>query len=103
MCSNARLRAVLHLRVQIRDIIVVDLMTHSESLMDIHELNDLWPMAVHSSKIDYTLLIIGLIVSIILSILLSFFCCLLCNGCWLHRRRNPHLYETVNESGWYPI
>ncbi|VDO56023.1 unnamed protein product, partial [Haemonchus placei] len=54
-------------------------------------------------QIDYTLLIIGLIVSIVLSILLSFFCCLLCNGCWLHRRRNPHLYETVNESGWYPI
>ena len=49
------------------------------------------------------MLIIGLIVSIVLSILLSFFCCLLCNGCWLHRRRNPHMYESVNENGWYPI
>ncbi|VDD88310.1 unnamed protein product [Enterobius vermicularis] len=54
-------------------------------------------------RVDYTLLIIGLIVSIILSILCSFFCCLLCNGCWLHRRRNPQLYESVNESGFYPL
>ncbi|CAJ0939596.1 unnamed protein product, partial [Mesorhabditis belari] len=56
-----------------------------------------------SFQIDYTLLLIGLIVSIVLSVLLSFFCCLLCNGCWLHRRRNPHMYETVNDSGFYPI
>ncbi|CAJ0588684.1 unnamed protein product [Cylicocyclus nassatus] len=54
-------------------------------------------------QIDYTLLVIGLIVSILLSILLSFFCCLLCNGCWLHRRRNPQMYESVHESGWYPL
>ncbi|VDK62919.1 unnamed protein product [Onchocerca ochengi] len=54
-------------------------------------------------QIDYTLLIIGLIVSIILSILCSFFCCLLCNGCWLHRRRNPQLYESVSDSGFYPL
>ncbi|CAI4222532.1 unnamed protein product [Auanema sp. JU1783] len=54
-------------------------------------------------QVDYTLLVIGLIVSIILSILCSFFCCLLCNGCWLHRRRNPQMYESVNERGWYPI
>uniref|UniRef100_A0A0K0D161 CX domain-containing protein n=1 Tax=Angiostrongylus cantonensis TaxID=6313 RepID=A0A0K0D161_ANGCA len=54
-------------------------------------------------QIDYTLLIIGLIVSVVLSVLLSFFCCLLCNGCWLHRRRNPQLYESVHESGWYPL
>ncbi|VDM64314.1 unnamed protein product [Angiostrongylus costaricensis] len=55
------------------------------------------------SKIDYTLLIIGLIASVVLSVLLSFICCLLCNGCWLHRRRNPQLYESVHESGWYPL
>uniref|UniRef100_A0A0R3RLP9 Uncharacterized protein n=1 Tax=Elaeophora elaphi TaxID=1147741 RepID=A0A0R3RLP9_9BILA len=54
-------------------------------------------------QIDYTLLIIGLIISVILSVLCSFFCCLLCNGCWLHRRRNPQLYESVNESGFYPL
>ncbi|CAG9532842.1 unnamed protein product [Cercopithifilaria johnstoni] len=54
-------------------------------------------------QIDYTLLIIGLIISIILSILCSFFCCLLCNGCWLHRRRNPQLYESVNDTGFYPL
>uniref|UniRef100_A0A1I7UVV8 CX domain-containing protein n=1 Tax=Caenorhabditis tropicalis TaxID=1561998 RepID=A0A1I7UVV8_9PELO len=55
-------------------------------------------------QIDYTMLIIGLIVSILISILLSFFCCLLCNGCWLHRRRNPQQYESVhNDNGWYPI
>ncbi|CAB3398357.1 unnamed protein product [Caenorhabditis bovis] len=54
-------------------------------------------------QVDYTMLIIGLIVSIVLSILLSFFCCLLCNGCWLHRRRNPQQYETVHDNGWYPI
>ncbi|CAJ0582365.1 unnamed protein product, partial [Mesorhabditis spiculigera] len=54
-------------------------------------------------QVDYTMLLIGLIVSIVLSVLLSFFCCLLCNGCWLHRRRNPHMYETVNDSGFYPI
>ncbi|VDP11400.1 unnamed protein product [Onchocerca flexuosa] len=54
-------------------------------------------------QIDYTLLIIGLIVSIILSILCSFFCCLLCNGCWLHRRRNPQLYESVSDGGFYPL
>ncbi|KAI1719228.1 hypothetical protein Ddc_08431 [Ditylenchus destructor] len=54
-------------------------------------------------QVDYTLLVIGLIISIIVSILLSFLCCLLCNGCWLHRRRNPERYETVNDSGFYPI
>nr|CAD2200197.1 unnamed protein product [Meloidogyne enterolobii] len=54
-------------------------------------------------QIDYTLLVLGLIISIILSVLLSFFCCLLCNGCWLHRRRNPHMYENVNDDGFYPI
>ncbi|CAD6196082.1 unnamed protein product [Caenorhabditis auriculariae] len=54
-------------------------------------------------QIDYTMLVIGLIISIVLSILLSFFCCLLCNGCWLHRRRNPQMYESVNDNGWYPI
>ncbi|CAI5453652.1 unnamed protein product [Caenorhabditis angaria] len=55
-------------------------------------------------QVDYTMLVIGLIVSIIISILLSFFCCLLCNGCWLHRRRNPQQYESVHDqSGWYPI
>ncbi|EFO26007.1 hypothetical protein LOAG_02479 [Loa loa] len=54
-------------------------------------------------QIDYTLLIIGLIISIILSVLCSFFCCLLCNGCWLHRRRNPQLYESVNDTGFYPL
>ncbi|VDK70721.1 unnamed protein product [Litomosoides sigmodontis] len=54
-------------------------------------------------QIDYTLLIIGLIVSLILSVLCSFFCCLLCNGCWLHRRRNPQLYESVNDIGFYPL
>ncbi|CAI2353426.1 unnamed protein product [Caenorhabditis sp. 36 PRJEB53466] len=54
-------------------------------------------------QVDYTMLVIGLIVSIIISILLSFFCCLLCNGCWLHRRRNPQQYESVHDNGWYPI
>uniref|UniRef100_A0A1I8AV14 Protein shisa-4 n=1 Tax=Steinernema glaseri TaxID=37863 RepID=A0A1I8AV14_9BILA len=54
-------------------------------------------------QVDYTMLVIGLILSIVISILLSFFCCLLCNGCWLHRRRNPQMYESVNESGFYPI
>uniref|UniRef100_A0A0M3HZ98 Uncharacterized protein n=1 Tax=Ascaris lumbricoides TaxID=6252 RepID=A0A0M3HZ98_ASCLU len=54
-------------------------------------------------QIDYTMLVIGLIVSIVLSILCSFFCCLLCNGCWLHRRRNPQLYESVNDTGFYPL
>ncbi|OZC08556.1 hypothetical protein X798_04359 [Onchocerca flexuosa] len=54
-------------------------------------------------QIHYTSLIIGLIVSIILSILCSFFCCLLCNGCWLHRRRNPQLYESVSDGGFYPL
>lgn len=54
-------------------------------------------------QIDYTLLVLGLIISIVLSVLLSFFCCLLCNGCWLHRRRNPHMYENVNDDGFYPI
>ncbi|KAI3411861.1 hypothetical protein GPALN_001923 [Globodera pallida] len=50
-------------------------------------------------QIDWSLFIIGLIVSILLSVLLSFFCCLLCNGCWLHRRRNPHMYENVGDRG----
>ncbi|KAL3090748.1 hypothetical protein niasHT_022076 [Heterodera trifolii] len=50
-------------------------------------------------QVDWSLFIIGLILSILLSILLSFFCCLLCNGCWLHRRRNPHMYENVGERG----
>ncbi|GMT11353.1 hypothetical protein PFISCL1PPCAC_2650, partial [Pristionchus fissidentatus] len=54
-------------------------------------------------QVDYTMLILGLLISIVLSILLSFFCCLLCNGCWLHRRRNPQMYESVNDSGFYPI
>ncbi|EFP06039.1 hypothetical protein CRE_04923 [Caenorhabditis remanei] len=55
-------------------------------------------------QVDYTMLVIGLIVSILISILLSFFCCLLCNGCWLHRRRNPQQYESVHrDNGWYPI
>uniref|UniRef100_A0A8R1DQ37 Vesicular, overexpressed in cancer, prosurvival protein 1 n=1 Tax=Caenorhabditis japonica TaxID=281687 RepID=A0A8R1DQ37_CAEJA len=54
-------------------------------------------------QVDYTMLVIGLIVSILVSILLSFFCCLLCNGCWLHRRRNPQQYESVHDNGWYPI
>lgn len=54
-------------------------------------------------QIDYTLLVIGLIVSIVLSVLCSFFCCLLCNGCWLHRRRNPQLYQSVNDTPFYPL
>ncbi|KJH53618.1 hypothetical protein DICVIV_00046 [Dictyocaulus viviparus] len=54
-------------------------------------------------QIDYTLLVLGLIFSIVLSIILSFFCCLLCNGCWLHRRRNPQMYESVHDSGIYPL
>lgn len=49
------------------------------------------------------MLIIGLIISLIVSILLSVLCCLICNGCWLHRRRNPHMYETVNDAGFYPL
>nr|CAD2190826.1 unnamed protein product [Meloidogyne enterolobii] len=69
------------------------------------ELNALWQHILRApfSLIDYTLLVLGLIISIILSVLLSFFCCLLCNGCWLHRRRNPHMYENVNDDGFYPI
>uniref|UniRef100_A0A915E2D2 Uncharacterized protein n=1 Tax=Ditylenchus dipsaci TaxID=166011 RepID=A0A915E2D2_9BILA len=54
-------------------------------------------------QVDYTLLLIGLLVSIVVSVLLSFLCCLLCNGCWLHRRRNPERYESVQDSGFYPI
>ncbi|KAF8385142.1 hypothetical protein PRIPAC_74284 [Pristionchus pacificus] len=54
-------------------------------------------------QVDYTMLLLGLIISIVVSILLSFFCCLLCNGCWLHRRRNPQEYESVHDNGFYPI
>jgi len=54
-------------------------------------------------QVDYSMLVLGLIISIIVSVLLSFLCCLLCNGCWLHRRRNPERYESVHDSGFYPI
>uniref|UniRef100_A0A914WCW0 Uncharacterized protein n=1 Tax=Plectus sambesii TaxID=2011161 RepID=A0A914WCW0_9BILA len=54
-------------------------------------------------QIDWGLLLLGLVVSIALSVILSFLCCLLCNGCWLHRRRNPQMYESVNDSGWQPL
>uniref|UniRef100_A0AC35TN36 Uncharacterized protein n=1 Tax=Rhabditophanes sp. KR3021 TaxID=114890 RepID=A0AC35TN36_9BILA len=59
---------------------------------------------VNGFQVDYTLLVIGLIISIILSVIISIFCCFLCNGCWLHRRRNPQDYNgPVQEQGFIPV
>jgi len=48
---------------------------------------------------DYWGVIIGcLIASIVISVILSVLCCLFCNGCWWHKRRNNGVY-----GGGFPL